>query len=63
MSPTQAERRRATTALLVRTARELFAARGYPGTSLDDVARADDQPAAARETREEPERLLRALRA
>ncbi|WP_320672057.1 helix-turn-helix domain-containing protein [Patulibacter defluvii] len=37
MSPTQAERSQATTALLVSTARELFAARGYPGTSLDDV--------------------------
>jgi AcrR family transcriptional regulator len=38
VSPTQAERRAATTAALVAAARELFAADGYAATSLDAVA-------------------------
>jgi AcrR family transcriptional regulator len=37
MSPTQAERREATTTALVAAARELFAADGYAATSLDAV--------------------------
>jgi AcrR family transcriptional regulator len=39
VSPTQAERREATTAALVEAARELFAADGYAATALDAVAR------------------------
>lgn len=38
MSPTQTERREATTAALVEAARERFAADGYAATSLDAVA-------------------------
>jgi AcrR family transcriptional regulator len=38
LSPTQAERRAATTSALVDAARELFAADGYGATSLDAVA-------------------------
>jgi AcrR family transcriptional regulator len=38
LSPTQAERRAATTSSLVDAARELFAADGYGATSLDAVA-------------------------
>ncbi len=39
MTPTQAERREATTASLVAAARELFAKDGYAATSLDAVAK------------------------
>lgn len=38
MTPTQAERRAATTAALIEAARELLAADGYAATSLDAVA-------------------------